>query len=159
MTPEPDFFLLQVKTVGGATVARVRATELWSDQQVGALTAELMHLADDLGPAPRLVLDLAEVTGMGSRMIGQLAALYKQVKAAGGRLALCDVRPEIAEVIETCKLTTLFGMHPDEASAAAAKRRVTVYPARAYPPPGARAPRRPPSAATRPRAPPHRPAR
>ncbi len=97
MTPEPDYFLLQVKTVDG-------------------VTAELMHLADDLG-APKLVLDFAGVTGMGSRMIGQLAALHKQVRAAGGRLTLCNVRPEIAEVIETCKLTTLFGLHPDEAAA------------------------------------------
>ncbi len=116
MTPEPDYFLLQVKTVDGVTVARITAAELWSDEQVGALTAELMHLADDLG-APKLVLDFAGVTGMGSRMIGQLAALHKQVRAAGGRLTLCTVRPEIAEVIETCKLTTLFGLHPDEAAA------------------------------------------
>ncbi len=116
MTPEPDYFLLQVKTVDGVTVARITAAELWSDEQVGALTAELMHLADDLG-APKLVLDFAGVTGMGSRMIGQLAALHKQVRAAGGRLTLCNVRPEIAEVIETCKLTTLFGLHPDEAAA------------------------------------------
>jgi anti-sigma B factor antagonist len=120
MTPEPDYFLLQVKTVAGVTVAHVTAAELWSDQQVGSLTAELLHLADDLGPAPRLVLDFAGVSGLGSRMIGQLAALHKQVKAAGGRLALCNVRPEIAEVIETCKLTTLFGVHPDEAAAVAA---------------------------------------
>jgi anti-sigma B factor antagonist len=120
MTPEDDFFLLGVKTVEGVTVARVTIPELWSDQQVGALTAELMHLADDLGPAPKLVLDFADVAGLGSRMIGQLAALHKQVKAAGGRLALCNVRPEIAEVIETCKLTALFGVHPDEAAAVAA---------------------------------------
>jgi anti-sigma B factor antagonist len=120
MTPESDFFLLQVKTVQDVTLARITTTELWSDQQVGAMTAELMHLTDDLGPAPRLVLDFACVTGLGSRMIGQLAALLKQVKAAGGRLALCNVRPEIAEVIETCKLTTLFGVHSDEESALAA---------------------------------------
>jgi anti-anti-sigma factor len=116
MTPEPDYFFLQVKTVEGVTVAKVTAAELWSDQQVGALTAELMHLADDLG-TPKLVLDLAGVTGMGSRMIGQLAALHKQVHAAGGRLALCHVRAEVAEVIETCKLTTLLGVYPDEQAA------------------------------------------
>jgi anti-sigma B factor antagonist len=116
MTAEPDYFLLQVKTVDGVTVAKVTATELWTDQKVGALAAELMHLADDLG-VPKLVLDFADVTGLGSRMVGQLAALHKQVKAAGGRLALCQVRPEIAEVIETCKLTTLFGLYPDEPAA------------------------------------------
>jgi anti-anti-sigma factor len=120
MTPEPDFFLLKVKTVNGVAVARVTAAELWTDQQVGSLTAELMHLTDDLGPGPKLVLDFGGVTGLGSRMIGQLAGLYKQVKAAGGRLALGNVRPEVAEVIEICKLTTLFDLHPDEAAAVAA---------------------------------------
>src|SRR5689334_16556311 len=116
MTPESDYFLLRVKTVGGVTVARITARELWSDQQVGALTAELMHLTDDLG-TPKLVLDFADVTGMGSRMIGQLAALHKQVRAAAGRMTLCNVRREIAEVIELCKLTELFGLYPDEAAA------------------------------------------
>jgi anti-anti-sigma factor len=117
MTLDDDYFLLRVKSVDGVGVARITAKELWADQQVGALAAELMHLTDDLGAAPKLVLDCAEVNGMGSRMIGQLAALHKQVKGAGGRMTLCNVCPEIAEVIETCKLTTLFGLYPDEATA------------------------------------------
>jgi len=116
MPPEPEFLWLQVQTVDGVTVARITATELWTDQQVDALTAELMHLANDLG-VPKLVLDISAVTGMGSRMIGRLAALHKQVRTVGGRLTLCRVGPEIAEVIETCKLTTLFGLYPDEQTA------------------------------------------
>ena len=116
MAPQPDYFLLQVKAVDGITVARVTAAELWTDQQIDSLTAEVTHLADDLGTA-RLVLDLGGVNGLGSRMIGQLAMLHKQVRAAGGRLALCNVRPEVAEVIETCKLTGLFGLYPDEQAA------------------------------------------
>jgi len=116
MTPDSDYLLLQVKTVDGVTVARITTPELWGDKQIGALSAELMHLTDDLS-APKLLLDFAAVTGLGSRMIGQLASLHKQVKAAGGRLALCNVCPDIAEVIETCKLTKLFGLYPDEATA------------------------------------------
>jgi anti-anti-sigma factor len=116
MMPEPDYFFLQVKTVDGVTVARITAPELWTDMQVGALSAELMHLAEDLG-TPKLVLDFADVTALASRMIGQLAMLHRHIKAAGGRLALCNVRSEVAEAIETCKLTTLFGLHPDEESA------------------------------------------
>jgi anti-anti-sigma factor len=75
-----------------------------------------MHLADDLG-VPKLVLNFSAVTGLGSRMIGQLAALLKQVRTAGGRLTLCHVCPDIAEVIETCKLTALFGLYPDAQAA------------------------------------------
>jgi anti-sigma B factor antagonist len=116
MTPEPDYFVLQVKTVEGVTVAKVTAPELWTDQQVGTASAELMHLADDLS-VPKLVLDLTDVISLASRMIGQFAMLHKQVKAAGGRMALCNVRPTVAEVIETCKLTVLFSLYPDEQSA------------------------------------------
>ena len=118
MTTESDFLWLQVQAVGNVTVARITARDLWTDQQIGALAAELTHLADDLG-VPRLVLDFSNVDGAGSRMIGQLAALHKQVRTAGGRLALCHVRPETAEVIETCKLTTLFGLYPDVPAAVA----------------------------------------
>jgi anti-sigma B factor antagonist len=77
------------------------------------VTAELIHVADDLKP-PRLVVDMSAVTGLGSRMIGQLAHLHKQVRAAGGRLALCQLQPDVFEVIQICNLTTLFSVYPSE---------------------------------------------
>jgi anti-sigma B factor antagonist len=109
-----DYFYLRVKKVGDVAVARVTLAELWKEETIASLAAELAHVADE---APKLVLDLSEVTGLSSRMLGQLAALHKQLRAAGGRLALCQVRPDVAEVIETCKLTTLFTVYPDEQAA------------------------------------------
>jgi anti-anti-sigma regulatory factor len=50
-------------------------------------------------------------------MIGQLAALHKQVTAAGGRLVLCRLQAQATEVIETCRLTNLFHVYPDEQAA------------------------------------------
>jgi anti-anti-sigma factor len=146
MTPESDFLGIEVKTVDGVIVARVTKAELWDDRNIDSISADLLHLAEstttpridrrlqelqneaaDQPPSqsvsvPRIVLDLGAVTWIGSRMIGQIASLHKSVKAAGGRLALCNVNPEITEVIETCRLTTLFSLYPDESSAVASFR-------------------------------------
>jgi len=116
MADEADFFWLKVKTIGKVTVAQITLGNLWKEEKVEALAAEIVHLIDDLGVA-QLVLDLGEVAGLGSRMIGQLAALHRQVTAAGGRLVLCRLQPQAAEVIETCRLTEVFHVYPDEQTA------------------------------------------
>ena len=142
MTPESDFLGIDVRTVDGVVVARLTKAELWDDRSVDSISADLLHLTEsvttpkidrrlrelhaegteqateDVG-VPRIVLDLGAVSWIGSRMIGQIAALHKSVKAAGGRLALCNVNSEVTEVIETCRLTTLFSLYPDESSAVA----------------------------------------
>jgi anti-anti-sigma factor len=146
MTPESDFLGIEVRTVDGVIVARLTKAELWDDRSIDSLSADLLHLTEsattpridrrlqelqseaaDQHPAksvsvPRIVLDLSAVKWVGSRMIGQLASLHKAVKAVGGRLALCNVNPDITEVIETCRLTTLFSLYPDESSAVASFR-------------------------------------
>jgi anti-anti-sigma regulatory factor len=146
MAPESEFLGIEVRTVEDVIVARVTKAELWDDRNIDSISADLLHLAEsattpridrrlqelqsegaDQKPSqsisvPRIVLDLGAVSWIGSRMIGQIAALHKGIKAAGGRLALCNVNPEITEVIETCRLTTLFSLYPDEASAVASFR-------------------------------------
>ena len=68
MAAESDYFWLRVTSVGDVTVARVTLPDLWKEETIEALAAELLDLVEDLG-TPRLVLDLGE---RGVSLVGML---------------------------------------------------------------------------------------
>lgn len=60
------------------------------------LQAILPHLKDC---APRVVLDLDQVGYLSSAGLRTIVQTARYVSAAGGRLALCSVRPPVREII------------------------------------------------------------
>ena len=63
MTEPPAYFLLQVKTVAGVTVATITATELWTDKQVDPDAPAV----GDRVPGDRRVLDHNSARGFGRK--------------------------------------------------------------------------------------------
>jgi anti-anti-sigma factor len=56
----------------------------------------------------QLLLDFSDVAFISSKVLGQVITLDKVVKASGGRLKLCNVRPEIYELFRLTRLDRLF---------------------------------------------------
>jgi anti-sigma B factor antagonist len=73
------------------------------------IARELAGLTDGLGER-HLVLDFGEVRHIHSGELGTLIDLHKRVRAAGGRLTLTNVRPEVYEVFEVTRLTTFISV-------------------------------------------------
>ena len=63
--------------------------------------------ADRLTPAG-VRLDFAAVDYVESRELGSLVVLNRKVKAAGGRLALVNVGPHVAGVLNVTRLDTIL---------------------------------------------------
>jgi anti-anti-sigma factor len=115
MARQPQARLLESEPVGGVTVVRFACAEIWGTETVREIGERLARLADIVGP--RLVLDFGKVDRLDSTMLGQLISLHKKVKAAGGRLALCRLNPELLEVFETLRLTRLLDIYGEEQEA------------------------------------------
>jgi anti-anti-sigma factor len=73
------------------------------------IAGELAGLTDGLG-ARHLVLHFGEVRRIHSGELGTLIDLHKRMRAAGGRLALTTVRPEVYEVFEVTRLTAFMSV-------------------------------------------------
>lgn len=56
----------------------------------------------------RWVIDLAQVSYMGSAMLGLMVNLRQQIKSAGGRLILCAMPPTLMQIFRTCCMERLF---------------------------------------------------
>ncbi len=68
---------------------------------------------------PLLVVDFSNVAHMSSSALGMLITLHKQVREHGGRVALCNVRPEIYQVFTITKLSDVFQIYDSRTTALA----------------------------------------
>ena len=81
------------------------------DNQIQEVGRHLLGLADQ--GCTKLVLSFAGVEAMASLVVGKLLVLNNRLRAAGGRLVMCDVEPALFEVFEILKLPKLIGVYAD----------------------------------------------
>jgi anti-sigma B factor antagonist len=67
-----------------------------------------------------ILLNFAGVEFLSSAALNKLIVLDKKVKTAGGKLQLCNLKPEIFEIFAITRLTQLFAIKRTEQEALAA---------------------------------------
>jgi anti-sigma B factor antagonist len=110
---------LEVNEVGDITVVHFRDQKIIEDLSIQEMGQELFHLVEGEN-RKRLVLNFATVDFLSSAALGKLITLDKKIKARGGTLKLCNIRPQIYEVFVITRLNRLFEIKADEADALAA---------------------------------------
>jgi anti-anti-sigma factor len=97
----------QVTHLEGSALVAFARPDLWQEDAVRLVGAELLRLADALGPH-HIVLDFGAVRSLSSAMFGKLIALDRKVKQAGGELALCGLAPDLLAKFASMRLDRLF---------------------------------------------------
>jgi anti-sigma B factor antagonist len=110
---------LEFTEVGDVTVVRLTDRKVVDETNIQELGRELFALVEEEN-RKNLVLNFSAVGFLSSSALGKLITLEKKVKAAGGKLRLSNIRPEIYEVFAITKLNKLFEIKDDEAEALAA---------------------------------------
>jgi anti-anti-sigma factor len=106
---------LVVTQVASVTVARITHPLVLSGETAEAVADHLHRLADT-GPT-RLLVDCANVKSLTSLMIGRLISLNNKLTAADGAFALCEVRPDVREILDVVGLAELIRIYPTEQAA------------------------------------------
>ncbi|MCO6045082.1 STAS domain-containing protein [Aeoliella sp. ICT_H6.2] len=60
---------------------------------------------------PRMIVELHQVTFMGSSMMGALVRVLKRASMAGGELRLCGLLPHPREAMQACRLHLVFSIY------------------------------------------------
>jgi anti-anti-sigma factor len=107
---------LETEAVGGVTVVTFRDRQILSEAAVQALGQQLLGLAAGSGRR-RLVLNFGNVRQLSSAVLGQVVALDRAVRQAGGRLSLCGVRPDLAHLLKVTRLDRYLDLYPSEGEA------------------------------------------
>jgi anti-anti-sigma factor len=114
--PLQPYRWFQVEEVGAATVVRFTRGGALAGAKVDAVAEELDRLVDEEGRL-QLLLNLANVEGIASAMLGRFLTLHHKLLVAGGRLKFCGLSPAVQEVFATARLPVLFGIYRGEEEA------------------------------------------
>jgi anti-anti-sigma factor len=136
MTARIAHSLLDVDRQGNLTVATVTTRAVADEEAVHTLGEQLSRLASEVGHQ-RLMLNLGNVESLATKALGQLITCHKRIRAAGGRLMLCNLNPTIHEILRTTRMDRLFDIWEDaslpmslEGDAATAERAADGEPGR-----------------------------
>ena len=104
---------LEVEDIGDVTVVNFTDKKILDEQNIQTIGEQLFRLVDDLGRT-KLLLNFGNVEYLSSAALGKLITLNRKVNAAGGKLILCNIAPNIYEVFEITKLNKVFSIQKDE---------------------------------------------
>ncbi len=100
---------LDLEEIGDVTVAKFIDKKILDEGNIQIIGNQLFALLEEDG-RPKIVLDFSNVEYLSSAALGKLITMDKKVKAAKGKLRLCNIRPDIYEVFAITKLNKLFDM-------------------------------------------------
>jgi len=108
--------LLQVEQVGDVTVVRFTRRTILEATAIEAVGQRLFELVQNEGRR-RVVLNFTQVESLTSAMLGKFMTLFREVQAAGGRLAFCNVDPFLLQIFKICHVTDLIPIYGTESEA------------------------------------------
>jgi anti-sigma B factor antagonist len=116
MTSQPRRRRLEVEDIGDVTVVNFTDRKILDEQNIQVIGEQLFSLVDEAG-RKKILLNFGNVEYLSSAALGKLITLNKKLQAAGGKLILCNIDPQIYEVFEITKLNKLFNIKGEEQAA------------------------------------------
>jgi anti-sigma B factor antagonist len=109
---------LRVELSGDVAVVHFLDKRILDEPTIQAIAEQLFSLVDT-DAHRKLLLNFTNVEYMSSAALGKLINLHKKLAGLKGKLAMCNVIPQIFEVFAITKLDKIFKIFPDEAAAMA----------------------------------------
>src|SRR3954452_22038379 len=89
--------VLESHIVGEVLVVRLYGPSILEDRELRLVNEHLVSQHEEAGHT-QIVLNLGGVTRMSSALLAKMLAFHSRLKAAGGRLALCEIHPDVWEI-------------------------------------------------------------
>ena len=105
-----------VESIHGITVASFADSELLTEEVIDDVHEQLKDVVEGLRPAD-VLLNFREVRLMSSAMLATLLRFGRRVAAAGGRLKLCGLAPDLLQAFKITRFDRLFEIFDEESTA------------------------------------------
>ncbi len=107
--------IIDLRDEKGVLVAKVAVAEL--DMITGDEFQKQLEAVAPRVSSSRVVLDFSVVEFIQSQGLRAVIVFRNAVKAAGGRVAVCGLRPAVRQVFALANLESIFEIHEDLAAA------------------------------------------
>lgn len=101
-----------------ATIVTFTEEKILEERDIVELQESLMGVIEQAEKI-NLILDFSTVKFLSSAVLGLLIRVSKKVYERDGQLRLCNINPRIYEIFKITRLTKIFDIYPDRASAVA----------------------------------------
>lgn len=102
---KPTYFNLREE--GDVVVGQFSVPRLSDDQNIEQLGQDLFALVEQFDKR-KVVLSLSNVEYLTSSVLGKLITLHRKMHRQQGRLVLCDLRPDVSEIMRVSRLNDYF---------------------------------------------------
>jgi len=116
MSQPPRRRRLEVEDIGEVTVVNFVDRRILDESSIKIIGDQLFSLVDD-SDRKKILLNFGNVESLSSACLGKLIALHKKLNDAGGRLVLCNIRPDLKEVFEITRLDKILNIQKEEQAA------------------------------------------
>jgi anti-anti-sigma factor len=110
VSPSPEAWL-EINLAGPVVVVKFTAEAIADEFVIHAIGERLYELVEKT-VRPRFLVDFSGVKFCSSSLLGKLIQMQKKTRAAGGRLVLCGLEPDVFEVLDETHLDRLLTIYP-----------------------------------------------
>lgn len=107
---------VNVNYTDSAIILTFTDERILEEKDIQQLQSSVMSVIEQPG-AGNIILDFQNVRFLSSSVLGLLIRVSKKVYERQGQLRLCNISPNILEVFRITRLTKVFDIYPDVASA------------------------------------------
>jgi anti-anti-sigma factor len=108
--------LLEVETREDVLIARFTRQVILCGEVAETAAERLERLLSEPG-RQQLLVDFRNVDSLTSFMLGRLVMLHRAAEAAGRRVALFNLSPDVHQILEVARLNLLLPLYDDESAA------------------------------------------
>ena len=102
---------------GEITIVRLTQSHLTDEDNIEVFGNELTNLVEHYN-YNKIVVDVVNVVYVTSSVLGKLITLHRRLgRLEDGRMIICNIGPELMEVLETSRLHSYFSIAEDVPSA------------------------------------------
>ena len=105
--------LIMTSQIGDVGVVNFLTSQVLDELNVQQLGQELNDLVDK-DYMVKMVINFSKIKFLSSAVLGKLISLNKKVAAQKGRLAFCNINPDIMQVFKITRLDKLIPVYEDE---------------------------------------------
>lgn len=109
---------MDVEPRDAMALVRIKKTRLTEEENIEQFGHELANLAEHYG-YEKVVLNMEPVIYLTSSILGKIITLHRKMHRKQGQLILCQLTPEVRQVVEASGLKAYFNIEETEADAIA----------------------------------------
>jgi anti-sigma B factor antagonist len=102
---------MEITKEGAITVVRLTAPTLVEQWLIQVVGDELYRLAQESGA--RILVDLGAVQQISSSVVAKLIELQRRLHLVGGRVAVCCLQPDVADLFRVTHIDQILRVAPD----------------------------------------------